>query len=221
MSDPTRPTPETARALSTRNAALAARLAALGVRGTAAAAALARPGTPPADDLVAALDAARRDFEALRAEALEATAAAGLAPPDAETIGSTRELEGLLRVLGEAWEAAERRAETARVRDEALAVLDRVGSLAHRDDPVFAPLVLCQKRAEEVRAALVASEGADPEVQRAAAVEMTGPFVALLTLLDPAPGVDDERWAAVEDAVVAAFGRPLAAAAARGRLRQR
>ena len=219
MSDPTRPTPETARALSSRNAALAARLGALGARGTAAAAALARPGTPPPDDLVLALDAARREFDALRAEALALALAAGLPAPPAEAVGSTTELDALLRALGEALEAAERRAAVARVRDEALAVLDRIAALAHRDEPAFPALVLCQKRAEEVRAALVASEGAEPEVQRAAAVEMTAPFVAVLTLLAPAPGFDDDQWAAVEDAVVAAFGRPLAAAAARGRLR--
>jgi hypothetical protein len=221
MSDPTRPTPETARALSSRNAALAARLGALGARGTAAAASLAAPGAPPSDDLVLALDAARREFDALRAETLALVTAAGLPAPPAEAIGSTSDLEPVLGELGAALEAEERRAAAARVRAHALAILDRVSALVHRDEPAFAALVLCQKRAEEVRAALLASEDADPEVQRAAAAQMTAPFVAVLTLLDPAPGFDDAQWAAVEDAVVTAFGRPLAAAAARGRLRPR
>jgi hypothetical protein len=47
---------------------------------------------------------------------------------------------------------------------------------------------------------------------------MTAPFVALLGLLDGGTSVDDEQWAALEDAVVNAFGRPLVAAATRGRL---
>jgi hypothetical protein len=221
MPDPARSTSETARALRDRNAALAARLGALGARGSAAAAGLAARGTPPPDDLVQALDAARRDFDALRAESLDVAVAAGVAAPDPETLDSTSRLERLLAALAEALQAAERRSAVARVREEALAVLERVASLVHRDDPAFAALVVCQKRADEVRAALQAATQTDLEVQRAAAVEMTAPFVALLTLLDAGSRLDDERWAAAEDTVVAAFGRPLAAAATRGRLRSR
>jgi hypothetical protein len=211
---------EKGRELLGRNAALTARLSALGARGAAAAAALAGRGTPPPDDFVAALEAAGREFEALRGEALEAAEAAGVVTPSAGEIGSTTALQPVLQALVAALEAAERRAALARVRDQALAVLDRVGGLAHRDDPAFASLLLCQKRANEVRAALAAAVDADPTVQQAAAVEMTAPFTAVLALLDGA-AVDDEQWAALEDAVAAAFGRPLAAAAARGRLRQR
>jgi hypothetical protein len=39
--------------------------------------------------------------------------------------------------------------------------------------------------------------------------------------MDGAEGVDDDQWASLEDTVADAFGRPLAAAAARGRLRER
>jgi hypothetical protein len=50
---------------------------------------------------------------------------------------------------------------------------------------------------------------------------MTAPFVALLALLDGASHATDEQWATLQDGVVNAFGRPLAAAATRGRLFQR
>jgi hypothetical protein len=221
MSDPAPSPSEKGRDLLSRNAALAERLHALGARGTTVAAALARPGTPPPADLVAALDAACREFDALRTEALATARAAGLAVPAAAAIASTRELERLLRALLAELQAAERRAALARVRAQALALLDRVAALVHRDDPAFPALLRCQKRANEVRAALAAAVDTDPDVQRAAAEEMAAPFAALLALLDRGSSLDDAQWAALEDAVAVAFGRPLAAAVARGRLHQR
>lgn len=215
------PTLETGRDLLWRNAELATRLGALGSRGTAAAAALAGAGTPPPDDFVQELEAACRDFAAFRAEVLAAAGAAGIETLAADTMGSTSQIEGMLRALLEGLEAAERRAAVARLRAEALAVLDRVGRLVHRDDPALAALVVCQKRAGEIRASLAASSQSDPEREHAAAAEATAPFVAVLTLMDGAQGVDDDQWAALEDTVADAFGRSLAAAAARGRLRER
>jgi Rad3-related DNA helicase len=218
MSEATPPALDTGRDLLSRNAALASRLGALGARGSAAAAALAARGTPPPDDLVRALDEARREFATLRAEALAAAEAAGVATPAIEAIDSTSQLEDVLRALLEALEAAERRAALARVRAQALALLDRVSRLAHRDDPTFAPLLTCQKRGDVVRAVLDAAPVEDPERARAALTAAAAPFAALLTLMEGARGVDDEQWAALEDAVAEAFGRPLAAAATRGRL---
>jgi hypothetical protein len=207
--------------LLARNTALATRLGALGALGTAAAAALTGRGTPPADDLVEALGEAGRVFAVLRAEALAAASAAGLEAPPPERIVSTRELAAILKPLLEALEAAARRHAVARVREQARGVLDRVGALVHRDDPAFPGLHVCQKRATEVRAALAAGAHADLDVQRTTAIELTSPFVALLALLDGDPDLSDEQWAALQDTVVAAFGRPLVAAATRGRLLQR
>ena len=141
--------------------------------GATAATALSGSGTPPTDDLVHALRDAGRDFAALRAEALAAAGAAGVTAPPAEAIASTRHLEDVLRALVQTLEVEERRAALARVRAEALAVLDRVAALVHRDDPAFAALARCHKRANAVRAALAASSESDPERERAAAAEAT------------------------------------------------
>jgi glutamate/tyrosine decarboxylase-like PLP-dependent enzyme len=141
------------RSLLQRNAALATWLTDLGATGLAAAAALARLGTPPSDDLVRALAEAARQFAALRDEVLAAEATIELATPPADALASTRHLEPVLAVL-----------------------LER---LEHRDDPDFGALAVWR---------------------------------------DGARKLDDDKWATLEDAVAAAFGRSLAVAATRGRL---
>ncbi|HEU4366892.1 MAG TPA: hypothetical protein VFV05_01540 [Methylomirabilota bacterium] len=221
MSGATSPTAETGRGLLGKNAALASRLGALGARGGAAATALSGLGTPPTDELVHALRDAGREFAALRAEALAIAGAAGLTAPPAEAIASTRQLDAVLRTLVQTLEVEERGAALARVRAEALAVLDQVTALVHRDDPAFAALARCHTRAREVRATLAASSESDPERERVAAAAATAPFTALLALMDGAQALDDDRWAALADAVATTFGRPLAAAATRGRLLRR
>jgi hypothetical protein len=202
-----------ARELLRKNADLATWLAALGARGSAAAADLRGGGPPPPDDLIQDLGDAAREFAALRAEVFDAAAALGVRTPTTETVDSTRRLDSMLRVLLEGLETAERQATQARARAEAAASLQRIAALTHHDDPGFAALVACQAGAAELSAALAKNADVD-----AGAV---APFAALLTLIDGQQDLDDDRWGALEDAVATAFGRPLAVAASRGKLRAR
>ena len=213
MPPTTTPSAEAARELLRKNATLTKRLRELGARGTAAAAALTRPGTPPSDDLVQALGEASKEFLALRGEVFAAAATLGLQTPAMETINSTRRLDAMLKLLLEGLEEAEKQAQAAAALAKTVAVLDRIASLGHREDPSFSALAACQSRAADVRAAL-ASTG---KVDGASAA----PFVSLLVLMDGQKNVDDETWGAHEDAVAAAFGRALAVAATRGKLHQR
>jgi len=213
MPPTTSPSAEAARELLKKNAALTKRLAALGARGTAAAAALSRPGAPPPDDLVHALGEARREFTALRDEVFTAAAALGLQTPAAETINSTRRLDAMLKVLVEGLDNAEKQAQAAAALAKTVAVLDRIAALRHRDDPAFAPLAACQSRAADVRAALASTGKVDPVA--------AAPFASLLTLMDGPQGLDDEQWGVLEDAVATAFGRALAVAASRAKLVRR
>jgi hypothetical protein len=203
-------TADRARELLRKNATLTTQFAELGARGTAAAAALARPGTPPSDDLVHALGAAGRELTALRTEAFAVAATLGLKTPPAETIDSTKKLEAMLRLLLDGLEQAERQAAAARARAGALAILDRVAALAHRDDPGFAALAACHKRAADARTTLSTATEIGPDA--------IAPFEALLTLIDGQHQLDDEQWGKLEDAVATAFGRSLAVAASRGNL---
>jgi hypothetical protein len=210
MSPTTSPSAEAARELLRKNAALTKRLAELGSRGTAAAAALAKPGAPPPDELVHALGAAGEEFAALRDEVFATATALGLQTPARETVDSTRRLESMLKLLLEGLEKAESQAAAAAELTHAVGVLNRIASLAHRDDPAFSALASCQSRAADVRAALATGAPLDPAA--------TAPFTSLLLLMDGEGKLNDEQWGALEDAVATAFGRALAVAASRGKL---
>lgn len=210
MGPTTSPSAESARALLERNAALTTRLRELGARGTAAAAALTRPGAPPPDELLAAFGDATREFNALRDEVFAAVAALGLETPPADTLNSTRRLDAMLTLLLEGLETAEKQAQAQAALAQTVSVLDRIAALSHRDDAGFYALATCQSRAADVRAALASSGKADPDA--------TAPFASLLLLMEGQQNLDDDQWAAHEDAVAAAFGRALAVAATRGKL---
>ena len=210
MPPSTSPSAETARELLGRNDALTARLAELGARGAAAAAALVARGTPPSGELVQALAEAQADFAALRADTLTVAAALGVAAPAVEAVDSTRRLGAMLRDLLATAETLDAQYRTSAALIGTVAVLDRIASLTHRDDPAFSALAACQSCAADVRTHLASTGEPDPVA--------AAPFASLLLLIDGQQGLDDEQWAALEDSVAAAFGRALAVAATRGKL---
>ena len=100
----------------------------------------------------------------------------------------------------------------------ALGVLNRVLGIGHRDDPAFRPLLECQAKASELRLSLSRAVAE----QRGYTVKQVDqamlPFADLLTLVTGREHLDDQRWGQLESGVSRAFGRPLVAAATRGRL---
>jgi hypothetical protein len=208
------PTADTARELLRRNADLATWLADLGTRSADAARALTRPGVPPPGDYLEELNDARREFASLREQVLKVVAQTSLTAPATDQIASTRELDALLRALVDELEQQAKRAVAERARDDAVAVLDRVAGLTHRDDPQFAALVACQAQARELRSTIAGSTEGDRSIWAGA----LAPFAALLTLIDGQQALTDDAWAALEDSVAETFGRPLAVAAVRRKL---
>src|SRR5262249_49081344 len=100
----------------------------------------------------------------------------------------------------------------------ALGVLNRVLAIGHRDDPAFRPLLECHAKASELRMTL-SKVVAEPRGYTLKQVDQAMlPFADLLTLVTAREHLDDHRWGQLESGVSRAFGRPLVAAATRGRL---
>jgi outer membrane biosynthesis protein TonB len=196
-------------------AGLTGRFADLGAKLSEAARELQDGGAPPSESLVDQLGQLRAQTVQLRGEVVAAAQAVGVpAPPDLDSVGS---LEPLLRAIAGAIDAQRRRAALEQARKAVIEVLDIVLGVRHLDDEQFQPLVDCQMQARDLHATVMALN----ESNLHQAQELTArvrAFSDFLTMLEGSDRVDDERFAALEAAVSTAFGRPLAVAAARGRL---
>ncbi len=200
--------------LRARIAALQTRFADVGGQAAAAAAEVAAGGAPPSDALLAALGAAAQEFHALREDVLESAASLEVVlPKPADALVSLRDLGPVVDAVASALATAERRRRSEAARAAALTVIDRLQTIAHRDDPAFGPLAECLAKARALRDEIAGRGDADV----AGWAERLRPFADLLEMLEG--GVDDERFTQLADGVATAFGRPLATAATRGRLR--
>jgi len=196
-------------------AALTQRFVDLGAKLGEAARALQDAGAPPPPVLVEALSGARGQFQQLRSQALTIADAAGVAAPAPPE--SLHEIQPLLAAIGAALRERARRQALEQVQQGAVAVLDRVMELLHQDDPQFAALAACHARARSLREALLALTELESDEARHVAEGMHA-FADLLLMVESRDGLDDERYGQLEENVSRAFGRPLAVAAARGKL---
>lgn len=196
-------------------AALNQRFVDLGAKLGEAAQALDATGAPPANGLVEALAGARGQFVQLRAQALSAADAAGVPPPPEPQ--SLNELEPLLAAIGEALRGRARREALEHARQAAVTTIDRVLAIVHQDDPAFSTLVACHAQAREARAAILALTELESDDARQV-TDGVRAFTDLLTMVENREGLDDDRYAQLEESVSRGFGRALAVAAARGRI---
>ena len=200
-------------------AALTERFAGLAAKLIQAAQELQTSGTLPAEALLEELAAARGAFIDLRSSVLDAARARALtAPPQAE-VGSLKALEPVLQAVAAAGatQVQVQRATLVEARRRVLAVLDRVMTINHVDDPNFAVLLEAQAKAREIRAAVLDPKG--PTAESAAAIMQSTPvFSALLTLIEGRDRLDAEKCAVLEDSVTRLFGPALTLAVTRGKL---
>lgn len=193
------------------NDALLHRMAELGIEIAHVATALTSRGAPAPETFLQEVAELGRAFAALRSEAFAAASRLPLPLPSLEAVSSAADLKAILEALYVSVKAGERQAEIAAARESALNILGRVAVLAHVDHARFEPLQMCQEQARKLRSALEQQTG---ELDRAAIT----PFAELLTFIDSARDLDDQKWSVLHDSIADAFGTSLAMAAGRGRL---
>ncbi|MGE0826819.1 MAG: hypothetical protein AB7G75_16270 [Candidatus Binatia bacterium] len=195
---------------------LTERFGSLATRLSQTAQALRDTGVPPSDDIVEEMKASSTAFTELRTRGVSLAESLALSSSrQIDTLTSLSEVKALLQLIAQ----TEEQMKTARERSRrALELVDRLYALKHRDREVFAPLSECQMRATVLRNAIAETPlpQIHPEVEGLLADDH--PFRALLTMVEQGEQLEDERCASLQDIIEAAFGKPLAVAALRGKL---
>lgn len=188
----------------------------LGTRLSQAASALQTTGMPPTKTLIDEINSSRHSFAELCAKGIALAESFALTPiPRPEAIVSLGDLKSLLQTLTE---AEEKRQATRELSQQALATLDRLYAIKHREREVFAPLAECQMRATVLRNAIAETPWPKVHPSIEDLTRNDNPFVALLVLIEQGEKLDDEQCMRLQDVVERAFSKPLAIAALRGKL---
>lgn len=200
-------------------AVLADRVSDVGAGLSRATKELQESSTLPSERLVEEIGRVRREFAELRARGLEmAESLPGSRTLTLGEIVSLSALEALLRSGLDVVEVEEKRVATEQVRQRALAVLDGVLAIAHRDEIDFPPLGECQAHARELHRTISEASWFDLPPDTDALAEGKHPCAALLTLVERLETLDNAEWEHLRETVRDSFGRDLAAAASRGQL---
>src|SRR5262245_50962765 len=202
--------------LAQRRAALGERFSHL-VELLSQAAQQAKSGAPPPESLLDEITSIRTEFVDVRQRVVEATKALSINAPGMAEIDSLKALKPVIDAVAKGIADQERKAALAEARAKVMTVLDRILTISHVDGPNFTGLAQCQAKAREIREAAQDPRAFDSE-NAPAFLESTPSFVALLTMIENRDALDDDKFAALEDAVTQSFGKTLAVAATRGKL---
>ncbi len=104
------------------------------------------------------------------------------------------------------------------IRGSALSVLEHVLTLRLTDSGEFAPLTSCQNQARDLRDAIVNADRHSLPVEAHQLAGGEHPFSSLLIVVFGVGDMEDDHWANHHSQISETFGRPMAVAAARGRL---
>jgi hypothetical protein len=208
-------TTQSSNALSQEVAVLADVFADLGERLLHAARQLHNPGTPPDETLLEELTACRQDLESLRDRAHELALGLHISCPAPEDLCS---LQSLGALLDDVAEAEIRQGRSDEVRRRSHTVLQRVLALSHASDPDHAALRDARTLAQTLHSQIAEAHWTTLPSEADRLAEGDHAFAHLLSLIEDRDELSDEVWAAHHESVTAAFGKALAAAAARSKL---
>jgi hypothetical protein len=202
--------------LAQRLAALSERFAHL-AQSLSQSAQLAQSGAPPAESLIDEITSIRTEFVDVRQRVVEAAKALSVNAPGMAEIDSLKALKTVIDAVAKGIADQEKKAALSEARTKVMTVLDRILAISHVDGPNFTALAQCQAKAREIRQAAQDPRAFDSE-NAPAFLESTPSFAALLTMIENRDALDDDKFAALEDAVTQSFGKTLAVAATRGKL---
>ncbi|MDR3634464.1 MAG: hypothetical protein P4L84_11715 [Isosphaeraceae bacterium] len=202
-------------ALSQEIAVLADVFSDLGDRLLRAARELHKPGTPPDQTLIEEIEVSRQDLESLRDRSRQLAESLHIECPPPEALNS---LHSLAALLDDVAEAEIRQSRSDEIRRRSHAVLQRVLVLAHTSDPDHVALRECQNLARGLHQQIADSPWISLPSEAERLAEGDHAFAHLLSLVEDRDELGDDVWAAHHEAVSSAFGKTLAAAAARSRL---
>jgi len=206
---------QSSNALSQEIAVLTDVFSDLGERLLHAAREMHNPGMPPDATLVEELEASRRDLEGLRDRSRTLAESLHVTCPAPEELSS---LHSLAALLDDVAEAEIRLSRSDEVRRRSQGVLQRVLSLVHTGAPDHAELRKCHDLARELQQQINDAPWTALPAEAERLAEGDHAFAHLLSLIEDRDDLGDDVWAAHHEAVTAAFGKTLAAAAVRSRL---
>jgi uncharacterized protein YjdB len=164
-------------------------------------------GIPPVESLLQEIAAYSRNFASVQKQALELNKSA----PSPGEITSLKDIQNLVQTAAAAGGKAE-------IRSAALKVLDRVLTIAHREQSDFGPLQSVHTKARELHRAISESNLTQLHSDAESLVSGKHPVSAVLALVAQQDKLDDEQWVILEETVSAAFGKQIAVAISRGKL---
>jgi len=190
----------------------------LSLRLAEAAGNLGRSGRPPSEEIILQLEGAHRRFRELQEGAFQLAAGERMPTLAASERSTIPDLLALLRQVDETRTIRQKKQDQLQ---KARNVLERILSVVHKDSKPFAPLAELQGKATGLRdqATVDSDQPVSPELENLA--EGRHPYCDFLQLLEHYDDIDDECWVQLNDSITQAFGKPLAIATARKKLRIR
>ncbi|HTM52001.1 MAG TPA: hypothetical protein VL285_25075 [Bryobacteraceae bacterium] len=188
----------------------------LGARLSEVAKEVTAPGVNPSESLLEQISASRASFENVRAAVHGHATAMLVSPlPKLGELVSIATMDGLLKASAVAEEA---KFSIDGERANALAILDRVLSIIHRETGDFKPLQECLAKVGELRSAVSAVAWPQRHPETEAIVGLKHPTTDLLQFVENLDRIDDDSWMALETTITQTYSKPLFVAASRGKL---